>query len=105
LIFILTRWWRKRVQKKFANPESLKKLSPDKSRFKPILKLILFCLAITCFILALINPKIGAKTETVKRKGVDIVFAMDVSKSMLAEDVAPSRLTKSKRVVQKIIDN
>jgi len=105
LLFVLTRWWRRSAQNKFADPESLKKLSPDKSRFKPILKLLFFALALTCFILALVNPKMGEDFETVKREGVDIVFAVDVSKSMLAEDVAPNRLDKSKRIVQQIINN
>lgn len=105
LLYLLTRLWRKRAQKKFADSGSLKKLSPDKSRFKPLLKLVLFLLALTCFILALVNPKIGSKMKTVKRKGIDIVFAMDVSKSMLAEDIAPNRLDKSKRLVQEIINS
>ena len=51
------------------------------------------------------NPKIGTKLETIKREGVDIVFAIDVSKSMLAEDVAPNRIEKSKQLVTQIINN
>ena len=50
------------------------------------------------------NPKIGTKIETVKREGVDVVFAIDVSKSMLAEDIAPSRLEKAKQIVSQIIN-
>ena len=61
-------------------------------------------LALSALILGLVNPKIGTKMETVKREGIDIVFAMDVSKSMLAEDVAPSRLEKSKQIVSQIIN-
>ena len=55
-------------------------------------------------VLGLVNPKIGTKMETVKRQGVDIVFAVDVSKSMLAEDIAPNRLEKAKRLVSEIIN-
>jgi Ca-activated chloride channel family protein len=55
-------------------------------------------------VLALVNPQIGTKMETVKREGIDIVFAIDVSKSMLAEDIAPSRLEKSKQLVSQIIN-
>ena len=55
-------------------------------------------------IIALVNPKIGTKLETVKREGVDIVFAVDVSRSMLAEDIAPNRLEKAKRLVSEIIN-
>jgi len=82
----------------------IKKLSPEKSVFKPILKLIVMLLALSALILGLVNPKIGTKMETVKREGIDIVFAMDVSKSMLAEDVAPNRLEKSKQIVSQIIN-
>lgn len=105
VLYILTRIWRKQIQDKFAKPAFLRKLSPDKSRFKPLLKLIFFCLALSCFILALVNPKIGSGKKTVKRSGVDIVFTMDVSRSMLAEDVAPNRLKKSKHLVQEILGN
>ncbi|MBQ0739973.1 VWA domain-containing protein, partial [Aquimarina celericrescens] len=62
-------------------------------------------LAFRCFVIALVNPKLGPKLETVKREGVDIVFALDVSKSMLAEDIAPNRLEKSKRIITEIINN
>jgi Ca-activated chloride channel family protein len=82
----------------------VKKLSPEKSVFKPILKLVVMLLALVGLILGLVNPKIGTKMETVKREGIDIVFAMDMSKSMLAEDVAPSRLEKSKQIVSQIIN-
>lgn len=104
-LFLGSRWWRKRAQNKFADPDSLRKLSPDKSRFKPILKFVFFALAMVCFVLALANPKMGSKLESVTREGVDIVFAVDVSKSMLAEDVAPDRLDKAKQIVQRIVDN
>lgn len=103
LLYLLKVWWRRSTQKKFADPEFLKKLSPDKSRFKPLLKLVLFTAMLICLILALINPKIGSKLETVKREGVDIVFALDVSKSMLAEDMAPNRLEKSKLIINRIM--
>ena len=66
---------------------------------------MVFCLALTCLVLALVNPKIGTKLETVKREGVDVVFALDVSKSMLAEDIAPNRLEKSKQLVTQIINS
>lgn len=105
LLFIVLLLWKKNVQKKFSDNSLLARLSPDKSAFKPVLKLIVLCLAIACLAVALVNPKIGTKLETVKREGVDIVFAIDVSKSMLAEDIAPNRLEKAKRVVSEIINN
>ena len=93
------------MQKKFANDHLLKRLSPNRSIFKSVLKLIVLCLAFTCLTIAMVNPKIGTKLETIKRQGVDIVFAVDVSKSMLAEDIAPNRLEKSKQLVTQIINN
>ncbi|MGF1557190.1 vWA domain-containing protein [Paucihalobacter sp.] len=105
LIFILVAVWKRNRQKKFASPELLEKLSPNRSLFKSILKLTMLCLAFAFLVVALINPKIGTKLETVRSEGVDIVFAVDVSKSMLAEDIAPNRLEKSKQLVSQIINN
>jgi len=61
-------------------------------------------LALAALVIGLVNPKIGTKMETVKREGIDIVFAVDVSKSMLAEDIAPNRLDKSKQIVSQIVN-
>ncbi|WP_455169089.1 vWA domain-containing protein [Aegicerativicinus sediminis] len=105
LLFLLVQYWRRRTQRKFADKELLKRLSPERSLFKSVLKLIVICLAFLSLIIALVNPKIGTKLETVKREGVDIVFAVDVSKSMLAEDIAPNRLEKAKQLVTQIINN
>ena len=105
LMFLVLQFWKKRAQKRFANKVLLKRLSPNQSLFKAVLKLVVWCLAIACLVLALVNPKVGTKLETVKREGVDIVFAVDVSKSMLAEDIAPNRLEKSKQLVTQIINN
>ena len=105
VLFIGLLFWRRSKQKQFATPEMLEQLTPDKSVFKPWLKFSLLLLAFVFLILALVNPKIGTKMETVTREGVDIVFAIDVSKSMEAEDVAPNRLEKSKQLVTQIINN
>ena len=105
VLFTIVQLWKRHAQNKFANQRIIKRLSPNKSHFKPILKLIVLCLAFACLTIAMVNPKIGTKLETVKRQGVDIVFAVDVSKSMLAEDIAPNRLEKSKQLVTQIINN
>ncbi|WP_425234962.1 vWA domain-containing protein [Ulvibacterium sp.] len=104
VLFLMLQFWKKRTQKKFADLSLLKRLTPEKSDFKSYLKLLLFTFGISFLALGLVNPKIGSKLETVKREGVDIVFAVDVSKSMLAEDIAPNRLEKSKRLVSEIIN-
>jgi Ca-activated chloride channel family protein len=104
LLFLYNQYWKTKKQREFGDLDLVKKLSPEKSVFKPILKLVVLLLALVGIILGLVNPKIGTKMETVKREGIDIVFAMDMSKSMLAEDVAPSRLEKSKQIVSQIIN-
>src|SRR5690606_38221070 len=103
LAFLWLQLWKKRTQRRFAQGKLLKRLAPDRSSFKSGLKLIMVLIGLSLLILGLVNPKIGTKLETVKREGVDIVFALDVSKSMLAEDIAPNRLDKGKRIISEVI--
>ena len=103
-LFIGVQYWKKRQQRAFADHRLLRRLAPTRSVFKPVLKLFFVLIGLTSLIIALVNPKMGTKLETVRREGVDIVFAVDVSKSMLAEDIAPNRLEKSKRLVSEIIN-
>lgn len=105
VLFLGVLVWKKRTQSRFADTGLLKRLSPNQSVFKAVLKLLVLSLALVCLSFALVNPKIGTKLETVKREGVDVVFALDVSKSMLAEDIAPNRLEKSKQLVSQIINS
>ncbi|MGB6152413.1 MAG: VWA domain-containing protein [Pricia sp.] len=104
IVFLLLQLWRKRTRNNFADESLLKRLTPDRSKFKSGLKLFFLLMGLAFLTLGLVNPKIGTKLETVKREGVDIVFAIDVSKSMLAEDIAPNRLEKTKRLVSEIIN-
>jgi len=97
-------FWKRRKQKQFADLALLDQLSPERSVFKPALKAVMVALGLAFLVVALVNPKMGTQLKTVKRQGVDIVFAIDVSKSMLAEDIAPNRLEKSKQIVSKIIE-
>ena len=97
--------WKKKTQANFSSSKILDALSPYRSSFKPLLKMLVVTLGFSCFIIALVNPKIGTQLETVKREGVDIVFAIDVSKSMLAEDIAPNRLEKAKRLVSALLND
>ncbi len=102
--FLFVALWKKRKQKAFADPRLLERLSPDISPFKSTLKVLMILLGLSFLIISLVNPKMGTKLKTIKRQGVDVVFALDVSKSMLAEDIAPNRLEKSKQIISKIID-
>ncbi len=105
LAYFYMRIWQVKKQKAVFDAKLLDEVVIERSRFKPFIKLLLLSLALLFLITGLTNPKMGTKLETVKRRGVDIVFAIDVSKSMDAEDVAPSRLEKAKRLVSKIVDN
>jgi Ca-activated chloride channel family protein len=104
VLFLYVQYWKRKKQREFGDVELVKRLTPQRSYFKPTLKFVLLILALIGLIFGLVNPKIGTKMETIKREGIDIVFAMDVSKSMLAEDVAPNRLEKSKQLVSQIIN-
>ena len=102
--YLLVYRWKIKMQSIFAEKILMERLSPNRSFFKPFLKLLIISICILFLIFGLVNPKIGTELETVKREGVDIVFVVDVSKSMLAEDIAPNRLEKSKRLVSAIIN-
>lgn len=104
LLLLGVLYWRKKAQQRFASPELLDRLSPERSSIKTWLKAVVLGLAFASLVLALVNPKIGTEFKTVKREGVDLVFALDVSKSMLAEDIAPNRLDKSKRLIREVIN-
>ena len=104
VLFFINEFWKTRAQNKFITRSSLLKLSPNLSRFKPYLKSLMNLISLIFLILALVNPQVGSKMETYKRFGIDIVFAIDVSRSMLAEDIAPNRLEKSKQIVNQIIN-
>ena len=105
IFFIIDRFWKNSTQKSFFSKTNLERLSPNISDIKPILKIVTVAVGVSMLIIALINPKIGTKIETFQRLGVDIVFAIDVSKSMLAEDISPSRMDKSKQLVGQVINN
>ena len=104
VLFLFNLVWKRKKQAQFSDLELFKKLSPEKSTFKPVLKIVVLSLAFAGLVIALVNPKMGTKMETVKRQGIDIVFAVDISKSMLAEDIAPNRLEKTKQLVSQIIN-
>ena len=102
--YLLVVLWKRKTQRNFTDFNLLEKLSPETSPFKSFLKVITVVVGLSFLIIALVNPKMGTKLKTIKRQGVDVVFALDVSKSMLAEDIAPNRLNKAKQIISKIID-
>ncbi len=96
--------WQTKKQAEFGNEKAVQKLIFNASNNKQRLKFMLQLMAVFFIVLALVNPKLGSKVETVKAKGVEIVFAIDVSKSMLCKDVSPNRLEKTKQIITQIID-
>ncbi|MES2276702.1 MAG: VWA domain-containing protein [Bacteroidota bacterium] len=103
LFLELTRWKRKAI-KKLGDREVVKQMMPDVSFSRPWLKFILFSVAYALCIIGAADPQIGSKVEEVKRKGADLMILLDVSNSMLAQDLAPNRLENAKRAVAQLIE-
>jgi len=104
LFFIWSFRRKRRLLQKIGDEELVEQLTRSVSRAKQVWKAVLVVLAFATLVFALADPQIGTKLENVKRKGVDIFIALDVSKSMLAEDVAPNRLEKAKHEISTFID-
>jgi len=104
IFFIFVFKWKKRALKRFGNLELLQKLTDSTSRRRQLLKVFLMLLGVMFMILSLGRPQIGTKLEEVKREGVDILIALDVSFSMMAEDIKPSRLEKAKHAIDNFIN-
>ena len=102
--FILSARWRKKAIEVFGQLKLVYKLMPMASEFKLRFKFILFASAISSLIIGIANPQIGSKMEEVKREGVDLMIAIDLSNSMLAEDLQPNRLMRAKQSISKLID-
>jgi len=104
VLYFLYRNWRLKKLSEFSDIALIADNIPMKATYKLLVKTILMSLAFTCFIIGLANPQIGSKLEEVKREGIDIMIALDLSNSMLAEDLKPNRLEKSKRAISKLVE-
>ncbi len=98
------RSWQKRAQRKLGDSKTVNRLISLRSDFKPLTKFILLLLAFIFMVIGLVDPRMGSKLEKVKREGIDIYVALDVSNSMLAEDIKPNRLERSKLAISNLID-
>lgn len=101
--FVGYRSRRKRLRA-FGNPVLLKVLMPDVSRWRPIVKFWLLQAALALLIIMLARPQMGTRISHEKRTGIETLIAMDISNSMLAEDVTPSRIDRSKMIVENLVD-
>lgn len=102
--YALYRRARRRALERFAATEMVERLAPDHSRRKPWRKFALLLLAIPLLAVAWANPQWSLQREEVKRRGIDLILALDVSNSMLAEDVQPSRLERSRYFATSLVD-
>lgn len=107
LILIRLIGWRRRHAKlkKLGDPELLKQLMPGISKYRPTVKFCLLLSALALLIVMLARPQMGSKISHDKRQGIETIICLDISNSMLAEDVVPSRLDKSKMLVENLVDN
>ena len=108
-ILVLVRFivWRKRKRnlRKFGDPSLLKEMMPDVSKYRPTIKFCLLLSAITILIFMIARPQVGSKISHEKREGIEVLIALDISNSMLAQDVIPSRLEKSKLLIEDLVDH
>lgn len=108
-VFILVFWlylrWRKQAKARFGDLNVLETLMPSVSKSKPVVKFILLLFAFVFLVFGIIDPQVGSKLEKVKREGIDLMLVLDVSNSMLAEDIKPNRLERSKMAISNLVDN
>jgi Ca-activated chloride channel family protein len=104
LAFLSISWWKRRSIRKLGDPVLVEKLFTGYSRRRFSLRFLLVFLAFFFAVLGLANMQKGSRMEKITRKGVDVVIALDVSKSMLAGDVKPDRLTRAKQLISKLVD-
>lgn len=103
-MFIYTTYKQKQRLRAFGNPNTLKQLMPNVSIIRPQVKFYVVLIAIVLMIVALARPQFGSQLQTEKKQGVEAMIVLDVSNSMLAEDIQPSRLERSKLIISKLID-
>ncbi len=104
LLFVYSRIVKRKNIARFGNPELVKTLMPNYSSSRPVVKFYLLLTALTFVILSLARPQFGMSTETVKRHGIEVMIAMDVSNSMMATDVSPNRLELAKQLLSSLSD-
>lgn len=106
LLLIRLAGWRRRRSKlrKFGDPELVRQLMPNVSKFRPTVKFWLLLVAWALLVVMVARPQVGAEVQHDKRNGIEAIICFDISNSMLAQDVAPSRLDKSKLLVESLVD-
>lgn len=103
-LFIWMIIWKKKAMKRYGDLQILQRLVPGVSQSRMVFKFVLLMLAFVFLIIGLANPQIGSKLVEGERKGIDIMVALDVSNSMLAQDIEPNRLERARQAISKMID-
>ena len=104
VLFAYVLFVRKKRLHRFGDTELVNRLMPDASTRKPVVKFVLLMIACTFVVLGVAGPKFGTKLQETKRTGSEIIIALDVSNSMMAEDMQPNRLERAKQAVSRLID-
>lgn len=102
--YIYSNYRKRKHIKELGDPELLALLMPEASRARPTIKFLLMLVALTITIFMLARPQFGTKQETVNRKGIEMIIALDISNSMLAQDITPNRLQRAKNLVSRLVD-
>jgi Ca-activated chloride channel family protein len=105
LLWVLNEARKQKALKRFGDARLINRLLPERSAIRPSVKFIIQILALSACIIILARPQFGSKLEEVKKQGVEVIIALDVSNSMLAEDIQPNRLTRAKQALTRLIDN
>lgn len=104
IIYWLVLRWKKKARARFAESRLMDQLMPRYSPLKRAWKFVFFILAFFFLVLGIANPQIGTKLEEIKREGIDLIIALDVSNSMMAEDLSPNRLERAKRAMLQLLE-
>lgn len=104
IIYFYTNYRRAKRLRRFGDPVVMTHLMPGVSRFRPAVKFWLLEAALSLLIVTLARPQFGTRIDTTKREGIETIIALDISNSMLAEDVKPNRLESSKMLISKLVD-
>jgi Ca-activated chloride channel family protein len=104
-MFVFDQVRKRNSLKKLGESAMIGRLIPEISRIRPVIKFIFLLIGISAIIIMLARPQFGSRLEEVKKQGVEVIIALDVSNSMLAEDIQPNRLTRAKQAISKLVDN
>ena len=105
ILWVINEFRKKRALQRIGNKDIVLKLIPQISNHRPLFKFILQLAAILAGVIMIARPQFGSKIEEIKKQGVEVIIALDVSNSMMAEDIQPNRLTRAKQAISRLVDN